>query len=152
MLAVFDKHHNNWSTLVQDSADWNDWVSKKEEKELKKTKVLLRLVKSQGLASVEDVKLEKNGEWGPQHVHVVKGLDKLLSVKGNIREGTGKKTIQAEIGDLVLVKTSDFTKRGMYGVITEIHGEGTATVHTKDGDIKRAIGQLCPLAGDCLSR
>ena len=73
-------------------------------------------------------------------------------VKGNIREGTGKKTIVAEVGDLVLVKTSDFTKRGMYGVITEIHGEGSATVHTKDGDMKRAIGQLCPLAGNCLSR
>ena len=50
------------------------------------------------------------------------------------------------------VKTSDFTKRGTYGVITEIHGEGSATVHTKDGDMKRAIGQLCPLAGNCLSR
>ena len=73
-------------------------------------------------------------------------------VKGNIREGTGKRTIVAEVGDLVLIKTSDFTKRGIYGVITEIHSEGTATVRTKDGDMKRAIGQLCPLAGNCLSR
>ena len=73
-------------------------------------------------------------------------------VKGNIREGTGKKTIVAEVGDLVLVKTLDFTKRGTYGVITEIHGEGTATVHTKEGDMKRAIGQLCPLAGSYLTR
>ena len=73
-------------------------------------------------------------------------------VKGNIKEGTGKKTIVAEVGDLVLVKTSDFTKRGTYGVITEIHGEGTATVRTKEGDMKRAIGQLCPLAGNYLTR
>ena len=48
-------------------------------------------------------------------------LQMISFVKGNIREGTGKKTIVAEVGDLVLVKTSDFTKRGMYGVITEIH-------------------------------
>ena len=73
-------------------------------------------------------------------------------VKANIKEGTGKRTITAEVGDLVLIKTSDFTKRGTYGVITKIHGEGSATVHTKDGDIKRAIGQLCPLAGNCLIR
>ena len=77
----------------------------------------------------------------------------LLSfVKANIKEGTGKKTITAEVGDLVLINTSDFTKRGTYGVITEIHGEGTATVHTKEGDLKRAIGQLCPLAGSHLMR
>ena len=73
-------------------------------------------------------------------------------VKANIKEGKGKRTITAEVGDLVLVKRSDFTKRGTYGVITEIHGEGTATVHTKDGDLRRAIGQLCPLAGSHLMR
>ena len=56
----------------------------------------------------------------------------------------------AEVGDLVLIKTTDFTKRGTYGVIKEIHGEGSATIRTKDGDMKRAIGQLCPLAGNCL--
>ena len=60
-------------------------------------------------------------------------------MKANIKEGKGKRTITAEVGDLVLVKTSDFTKRGLYGVITEIHGEGTATVHTKEGDLRRAI-------------
>ena len=47
-------------------------------------------------------------------------------MKANIKEGKGKRTITAEVGDLVLVKTSDFTKRGIDGVITEIHGEGTA--------------------------
>ena len=73
-------------------------------------------------------------------------------VKANLKEGKGKRTIKAEIGDLVLVKTSDFTKRGVYGVITEIHGEGTATVHAKEGDLRRAIGQLCPLAASHLMR
>ena len=53
-------------------------------------------------------------------------------VEENIREGTGKKTTVAEVGDLVLVKASDFAKRGTYGVIMEIHGEESATVHTKD--------------------
>ena len=73
-------------------------------------------------------------------------------VKANIKEGKGKKTIIAEVGDLVLIKTSDLTRRGVYGIITEIHGEGTATVHTKEGDLRRAIGQLCPLAGSHLMR
>ena len=73
-------------------------------------------------------------------------------VKANLKEGKGKRTIKAEIGDLVLVKTSDFTKRGVYGVITEIHGEGTATVHAKEGDLRRAIVQLCPLAASHLRR
>ena len=53
-------------------------------------------------------------------------------VKGNIKEGTGKKTIVALEGDLVLVKTSDFTKRGIYGVIKQISSDGTARVKTKE--------------------
>ena len=32
-------------------------------------------------------------------------------VKGNLKEGTGKRTIIAEPGDLVIIKTSDLTKR-----------------------------------------
>ena len=67
----------------------------------------------------------------------------------NIRKGTGKETMGPEIGYLVLVKSSDFTKRGM---ITEIHGEGAATVHTEDGDTKRGIGRLRPPTGNRLSR
>ena len=83
VLAVFDEHYNKWCPSVQGSVGWNNWVNKKE---LKK-KVFLRLVMRHGNGtSVEDVKLEKNGEWGPQHVYVAKGLDKLLDVKGNIRE------------------------------------------------------------------
>ena len=62
----------------------------------------------------------------------------------NTREGTGKKTTVAEVGDLVLVKASDFAKQGNYGVTMEIHGEESATVHTKDGDIKRATRQVMP--------
>ena len=41
-------------------------------------------------------------------------------VKANLKEGTGKRTIKAEEGYLVLIKTSDHTKRGAYGVIKEI--------------------------------
>ena len=73
-------------------------------------------------------------------------------VKGNIKEGTGKKTIIAQVGDLVLIKTLDFTKRRIYGVISEVNSEGTATVRTKEGEMKRAISQLCPLAGSHLMK
>ena len=73
-------------------------------------------------------------------------------VKGNIKEGTGKKTIVAQEGDLVLIKASDFTKRGIYGVISQIDSEGTATMRTKEGEMKRAISQLCPLAGSHLMK
>ena len=73
-------------------------------------------------------------------------------VKGNLKEGTGKRTIKAEVGDLVLIKTSDFTKRGVYGVIREVNSEGTATIMTKEGEMKTAISQLCPLAGSHLMK
>ena len=63
-------------------------------------------------------------------------------LKGNIKEGIGKGMILGEIGDLVLVKTSGFTRKGTYGVNIEIHSEGSAAVHAKDGDMKRAIGGL----------
>ena len=53
-------------------------------------------------------------------------------VKGNLKEGAGKRTIIAEPGDLVLIKTSDLTKRGIYGVISEINSEGTATIMAKE--------------------
>ena len=53
-------------------------------------------------------------------------------VKGNLKEGTGKRTIIAEPGDLVIIKTSDFTKRTIYGVIREINSEGTATIMAKE--------------------
>ena len=82
VLAVFDKYYDKWYNSVQDSIDWSNCMS---ENELKKSKMLPRLMKSQGIA-VEDVKLKKYGEEGLQHVYVVKGLDKLLGVKGNIRE------------------------------------------------------------------
>ena len=40
-------------------------------------------------------------------------------MKGNLKEGTGKIIIKAEVGDLCLIKTSDYTKRGIYGVIRD---------------------------------
>ena len=94
---------------------------------------------------------EKRMKESPQYHDVINQAENEMLranltsfVEENIREGTGKKTTVAEVGDLVLVKASDFAKRGTYGVITEIHGEESATVHTKDGDIKRAIRQVMP--------
>ena len=94
---------------------------------------------------------------GPPHYYAVMNhtrseMSKASGISfedGNTREGTGKETMVPEIGYLVLVKSSDFTKRGM---ITEIHREGAATVHTEDGDTKRGIGRLCPPTGNRLSR
>ena len=52
-------------------------------------------------------------------------------VKGNLKEGTGKIIIKAEVGDLCLIKTPDYTKRGIYGVIRDIDSAGTARLMTK---------------------
>ena len=72
--------------------------------------------------------------------------------KEDIEEGTTKRMFPAEIGHLELVKASDSTKRGTYRGNEELHDEGSATVRTKDGDIKRSIGHLSPLTGTRHSR
>ena len=46
---------------------------------------MARLMERSGSA-VEGVKLEKGGEWGPQHVYVVKDLDEVLGVEGELEE------------------------------------------------------------------
>ena len=45
--------------------------------------MLARIAEKTGNA-FRDVRLEKGGKWGPQHVFVVKGLDELVKVKGDL--------------------------------------------------------------------
>ena len=42
---------------------------------------MARLMERLGI-SVKEVKLERGGKWGPQHVYVVKGLDEVLGMEG----------------------------------------------------------------------
>ena len=85
---------------------------------------------------------------------MMRGLAQYYSVVNHMRNEMlrAKKKIVAQEGDLVLIKASDFTKRGIYGVISQIDSEGTATMRTKEGEMKRAISQLCPLAGSHLMK
>ena len=69
---------------------------------------------------------------------------------GELKDGTGKKTIRPRIGDLVLVKNSDNARTGTYGVLQHLEESGLAIIRTKKGDIRRATNQLIPLAGECL--
>ena len=50
----------------------------------------------------------------------------------------------------MLVKDSENEKREIYGVVKDIESKGTAVINTKEGEIRRAIAQLIPLAGHCL--
>ena len=70
----------------------------------------------------------------------------------SIKEGTGKRVIRPQIGDLVLIKNTDMERTGTYGVIKELESNATALVVTKKGRVRRAISQLIPLAGDCLAK
>ena len=54
-----------------------------DQEELKKTQVLAKLVEKIG-SCVRDVESKKDGSWGPQHVYVMKGLDELLEVHGEM--------------------------------------------------------------------
>ena len=46
---------------------------------------MARLMEKSGSA-VKEVKLEKGGRWGPHHVYVVKGLDEVFGVEGELEE------------------------------------------------------------------
>ena len=70
----------------------------------------------------------------------------------SIKEGKGKKELRAEVGDLVLIKNTDNEKTGTYGVIKEMESKVTARIKTKKGEVRRAISQLIPLAGECLAK
>ena len=82
MLGIFQKYYNKWFISLQDQVRWN---GNNKNEELKKTRVLTRLAEKTGNA-FRDVKLEKGAEWGPQHVFVVKGLDELVGVKGDLED------------------------------------------------------------------
>ena len=80
VLGVFQKYYTMCVFPLQDLIGWN--ASEKKE-ELRKTRVLTKLVEKAG-SCVRVVALEKGGSWGPQHVYAVKGLDELLEVHGEI--------------------------------------------------------------------
>ena len=70
----------------------------------------------------------------------------------SIKEGKGKKELRAQVGDLVLIRNTDNEKTGTYGVIKEMESKVTARIKTKKGEVRRAISQLNPLAGECLAK
>ena len=80
VLVMVQKYYNQWFASLHDLIGWDEGEKKEE---LNKTRVLAKLVEKTG-SSVRDVELKMGGEWGPQHVCVVKGLDELLGVHGEI--------------------------------------------------------------------
>ena len=46
---------------------------------------MARLMEKSG-SVVKEVNLEKGGKWGPHHMFVVKGLDEVLGVEGELEE------------------------------------------------------------------
>ena len=69
----------------------------------------------------------------------------------SMKDGKGASIMTAIVGNLVLIKNSDNEKTGTYGVISELESESTAIVKTKKGLMRRAISELIPIAGHCLT-
>ena len=47
---------------------------------------MARLLKRSGRSSFSEVKLEKDGDWGPHHVYKVVSSDKIFSVESHLIE------------------------------------------------------------------
>ena len=82
MLVIFQKYYNKRFVSLQEQLRWS---RNKKKEDLKKTRVLTRSEEKTG-NTLRDVKLEKVSIWGPWHVFVVKGLDELFGVKGDLED------------------------------------------------------------------
>ena len=59
------------------------WGDNNPAHELNHTQVMARLMEKPGSA-FEEVKLEKVGTWGQHQMYVVKGLDEVLGMEGEL--------------------------------------------------------------------
>jgi hypothetical protein len=79
VLALYSKHYNKW---------YLHWDDDKVlfERESKKFKVLGQMVVKDG-SSWKEVKLEKDGKWGPKSVFSIKSMSDVISVEGELTSG-----------------------------------------------------------------
>ena len=75
VLAFFTKYYNKWFVSVGDESAWVNNASKKIN-----AKVLGRLVTRTG-GTFLDVRLEKDGDWGPQHVFSTVNSDDIVKME-----------------------------------------------------------------------
>ena len=65
MLDLFTKYYNKWFVSIEDEFAWVNNASNKSN-----VKVLVRLMARTGGAFL-DVRINKDGDWGPQHFFVL---------------------------------------------------------------------------------
>ena len=80
MLDFFTKYYNKWFVSIEDAFDWVSNASKKSN-----VKVLVRLMTRMG-GAFSDVRLEKDGDWGPQHVFRTVNFDDIVKVENELVE------------------------------------------------------------------
>ena len=80
VLASFTKYCNKWLVSKEDELAWVNKASKKSN-----TKVLVRLMTRTG-GSFLDVRLEKDGNWGPHNVFCTVNFDNIVKVENDLVE------------------------------------------------------------------
>ena len=78
VLAMFTKSYNKWLIADENEFSWNNDSSKRINGH-----ILARLVKRLG-STFQEVKLEKDGNWGPHQVYQVVHFDKIISVENEL--------------------------------------------------------------------
>ena len=74
VLAFFTKHYNKWFIAMENKFPWRVDMTKRQN-----VRVLAKLMKKSD-STFGHVKLEKDGDWGPQHVHCIKHFKDILEV------------------------------------------------------------------------
>jgi hypothetical protein len=73
VLGFFNTHYNKWYMPVEDKFVF----APNEPAKMKNIRVMGQLLHKRG-SSYTEVKLTKNGEWGPTHVYCIKPLNDVL--------------------------------------------------------------------------
>ena len=80
MLALFIKYYNTWFVSIEDEFTWVNNTSEKSN-----LKVLVRLITCTS-GEFLDVRLEKDGDWGPQHVFFTMNYGDIVKVENEMVE------------------------------------------------------------------
>ena len=73
VLGFFTKHYNKWYMAIEDEFEFTP----NEPGKMKGIRFIAQLMQKRGSIYTQ-VKLEKEGEWGPKHVYCIKSLNDIL--------------------------------------------------------------------------
>lgn len=73
VIGFFNKHYNKWYLPVEDKFVFTP----NDPSKMSGIRFMGQLMQKKGSSFIE-VKIEKNGEWGPTHVHRIRPLKDIL--------------------------------------------------------------------------